>query len=265
MTAKKLDDHEALEDAAAMQAATLEALERMQLDLAGTELVGHEVQEHLRNQQEQTLRIQQEADRLQSGLGKSNQLFNKLGRLGLRFRTEKKARNEVKKVYNLDCNPTAKARKKDSTKNTAEAGSKSAKDESKHSMKRPKNLRRTKKSSKQETQHNPKSLLQEMGDIQKNEHRDQLQSLADTDQEIDRHLEQIDSQLDSILTMSRSVHDQVQTQSRHVEEIHRQIDDVDREQKVVNHRARRFLDGKLRKQYDVQDTIRSTGRKIVMK
>lgn len=263
MNAKKLDDHGALEDAAEMQAATLEALERMQLDLAGTELVGNEVQEQLRNQQEQTARIQQETHRLEAGIDKTNQLFNKLGRLGLRFRTEKKARNEVRNVFKLDSTPTAKA-KRGGTK-PVEAGSESSKDESKQSKKRSQNLRRTKKSSKQETPHSPKSLLQEMGDIEQNEHREKLQTLAETDEEIDRHLEQIDSQLDGLITMSRTVNDQIQTQSKHVEEIHQQMDKVDHEQKVVNHRTRRFLDGKLRKQYDVQDTIQTVGRKIMMK
>ena len=255
----KLNNNEALEDAASIQASTLEILERLQLDLAETELVAFETQKQLSDQGEQAKRILQETGRVQSGVEKSNQLFNKLGRLGLRFRTETKARNDIQKIYRP---------KNTSTTESQQGNRRSATDSRSESRVEPKQ-RSIKSSGKkritEEVPHRHKTLLEEMGDIEGNEHRDELQSLADTDKVIDSHLDQIDSQLDGLINISRSVQDRTEIQSKQLEEIGRCMDEIDHEQKVVNHRARRFMDGKLRKKCKVQDTILSSGRKMMLK
>ena len=261
-----MNNHETLEHAAAIQTSTLEALERMQLDLAETELVASETHKQLIDQHDQGERILHETGRLKAGLDKSNKLFNKLGRFGLRFRTETKARNEVKKLYSgAEGNETNNPGKQGSHHKTgAGLSSYEAKDDKPESRQRS-TKSRGKNSSKEATPHCPKTMLEEMGDIERNEHRDELQIIADTDEEINRHLDQIDSQLDGIMNAARVVHDQVHTQTSRLDEIGQRMDEADNEQKVVNHRVRRFMDGKLRNQYTVQDTILSAGRKMALK
>ena len=250
-----MNNQETLEHAASIQSSTLEALERMELALAETELVALETHTQLRDQQDQTNRILNETDRLQAGLDKSNKLFNKLGRIGLRFRTETKARNEVKKLYSSST-PTDGSATKERKQGIHESNDEKPESRQRSTKSRDKN------GSKEAAPHRPKTMLKEMGDIEKNEHRDELQNIADTDEVINRHLDQIDSQLDGIMNMSRTVHNQMHTQTNRLDEIAQRMDEADNDQKVVNHRVRRFMDGKLRKKYTVQDTILSAGRKV---
>jgi len=254
---KLIDSQEVLVETTEVQASTLEALERIQVNLTEAQLVGCETQPRLEEQREQIAHIQQDADRVQSGLKKSNQLFNKLGLIGFRFRTESAARKEIQKMKKHH-----DAAREHSSKPTTEADSKT-KEEVKQSKQRASKKIKGKESSKiAAPPHCQKSLLEEIGDIEGNEHRDQLQQIADTDQEINQHLKRIDTQLDDLLDMSRSMKEQVRAQTQRVGEIQEQMDQTCHEQKVVNHRTRRFLDGKLRNTYNIQDTILSAGRNM---
>lgn len=254
-------NQEVLQDAAAIQSSTLEALERMQVNLMEAEQLGLETNEELRNQRDQTRRIEKDADRLESGLQKSNQLFNRLGRLGLRFRTERAARKEVKKVYE----PQEQAKSKRAAKELGESQVESEKqDATKKFTLRSNILRSITNSNKPPSRSSsPRGLLDGINLDDHPEHKEELRDLASTDAEIDRHLDNIDNQLDNLIGMSKSVHEEVQTQSRALGRLHEKTDQIGNEQKVVNHRTRRFLDGRLRKRYDIQDTILSAGRKVL--
>jgi len=259
-------NQETLQDAAAIQSSTLEALERMQLNLMEAEQLGLETNEELVKQREQTRRIEQDADRLESGLQKSNQLFNRLGRLGLRFRTERAARKEVKKVYD---DPQEQAKSKRAAKELGESHHSQAESEKRDATKKftlRSNILRSKTNSKPSASSrssSPRGLLDGINLDDHPEHKEELRDLASTDAEIDRHLDLIDNQLDNLIGLSKSVHEEVQTQTRALDRLHEKTDQIDNEQKVVNHRTRRFLDGRLRKQYDIQDTILSAGRKVL--
>jgi len=255
---KLIDSQEVLVETTEVQASTLEALERIQVNLTEAQLVGCETQPRLEEQREQIAHIQQDAVRVQSGLKKSNQLFNKLGLIGFRFRTERAARKEIQKTKTKSRHDAAR---EDYSKPTTEADSKTNEEVKQPKQRASKKIKGKKSSKIAEPHCKPlKSLLEEIGDIEGNEHRDQLQHIADTDQEINQHLKCIDSQLDDLLDLSRSMKDQVRAQTHCVGGIQEQMDQTCHEQKVVNHRTRRFLDGKLRNTYNIQDTILSAGR-----
>jgi hypothetical protein len=250
-TTKKItNNEEAFRDAAAMQTLTLKALERTWAQLAESIEVGLATNGKLTEQQEQTCRIQNDANRLAAGLQKSNQLLNKLGRWGLRFGTERRARSEAKRKM------TSTSKTKRETINIVD---------SKSEKQNPKSRRQNNSNTPSAPSAiSPKRLL-EGADIENNEHKKELEDLASTDDEINRHLNEIDLQVDNLLTVARSIRDQVATQSEDVERLTDHIEQSNDKQLVVNRRTRQFLDGKLRKQYTVQDTILSPGRMVAIK
>lgn len=268
------NNQRALQDAATIQQDTLEALSRIQIQAAETELTGMTTLAELQQHREQMDRILQDGDRLHDQLDTTQQLQNKFGRWAWK-RTDLAARKELEAAKSLQKKKEKKQKKRDSriaeaagiaTATTSESSSptKSLKTSSsvKSPLKKKKNRKKNKKwknkrqvedeSSESYSNDDDKGLLYGMNDATAtdNAYGKEIQNLADTDAVIDTEIDNINSQLDTLLELSKTVNLESKRQDCTLEEITKQMEDANDKQAIANSRARRFLTGNKRSEYD---------------
>lgn len=257
------DNKRALDDAAAIQKETLAALDRIQMQATETESVGITTLAELQEHREKMDRILKEGDRLHDQLDTTKKLQNKFQRWNLSFGNLRKANREAAGVK-------ASLRKKDDIKRerqirlsatveeseSSSAGSRTPPQSSSLVVKRSKRRDKKKKKKKQAPEQAPtqRGLLDGI-ETTDNPYRDELHNLADADAVIDTKLDGIDSQLDTLLGLSKNIHAETKRQNAAVDEITNQIESASDKQAVANSRARRFLTGRKRNEYEKKRTL----------
>jgi len=274
------DNRRAVQDAAAIQEDTLEALRRIEQQASEAEAAGVTTLAELQEHREKMDRILKEGDRLHDQLDTTHKLQNRLGRWGLKFNNRKAAQREVDKAKSsIKAKEVAAIEREIKIAPTVESMSPPSSAASNNSSgtnngvvitphsKNKKKKKIAKGVSALNDGKGSKALL--YGTSVENSKNgsakcacgddecvcDDLQKLGETDVAIEKHLDGIGTQLDGLLTLSKTIDSETRRQDRTIGEIERQIDDAKDKQAVANSRARRFLTGQKRQEYEKNFTL----------
>jgi len=254
----------AIEDAAAIQHETLEAIERMRQQASEAETIGVTTLAELQEQRRQLDRVMEENERVAAGLDKTTQLQDKMSRWALNFnrgaakrdvQIAEEAERQRKELYeermqkrlsdNSSPTPPSSSSTVDTVESTESGPVITKHGQSAFVIKRKKNKNANAAKAKGLTYGlDKKGLDDETGK--------DLDRLADTDAVIDDHLEELGDQLDGLLDLTKCMNAEVKVQNRQLNEVDSQVDRNNQKQKIVNGRARRFLDGKKKENADTE-------------
>lgn len=249
-------DHEALDEAEKIQQQTLDALRRIQTTAAETEETGMRTLGELNDQKDQFQRVFEAADRVDTGLLKTEKLQDRLSLWSLRFnkrsakRDVDKQRKDAKKLAREHAE-LAKERLKEKRSEDESSKVKSKKDS--------KNKQTTKKSKKNRSVRDEfttkKDLLYGVDVAAAGEHKDKLEELNAVDKEIDQALDSVAKQVDTILSIGKEIKSEINSQDHQMDTLVERVERTKYKQDVVNKRTTKFLDGNLRKQHQMVDTL----------
>lgn len=259
MTYDDDENKRALQNAATIQQDTLDALSRIQIQASETEMAGITTLAELHQHREQMDRILNEEDRLHDQLNTTQKLQNRFGRWAWR-RSDRAARKELEVAKSLQKAKEDGKKERDAriavaaaeaTTTTSPKSSAKSSLKKKRKNKKRKNKRQVEDESSELYGNDDKGLLYGMdATANDNTYGNELQNLADTDAVIDTEIDNINSQLDTLLELSKTVNSETKRQDCTLNEITKQMDDANDKQAVANSRARRFLTGKKRSEYD---------------
>jgi hypothetical protein len=267
------DDDAALNEAARLQQSTLAVLRRIQSTNAETQESGIQSLEALKEQREQFGRVFAAADRVDTGLQKTEKLQNKLGLLSLRFGTKRSAkkdvdshRNEARKLAQQHAK-LAEKRLKEKRQDTGDDDASSNASSKKSNADEKANKAMAKKQKKKNTKKAlasfadgfalKKDLLYgvDLTNVTNDLHREKLQQLNETDQEIDTALDEVSTQVETILSMGKEMRREVIAQDDSIDVLTDRVERSQYKQEIVNKRTTKFLDGRVRKQHAIVDTF----------
>jgi hypothetical protein len=268
------DDDAALNEAARLQQSTLAVLRRIQSTNAETQESGIQSLEALKEQREQFGRVFAAADRVDTGLQKTEKLQNKLGLLSLRFGTKRSAkkdvdshRNEARKLAQQHAK-LAEKRLKEKRQDTGDDDASSNASSKKSNADEKANKAMAKKQKKKNTKKKAlasfadgfalkKDLLYgvDLTNVTNDLHREKLQQLNETDQEIDTALDEVSTQVETILSMGKEMRREVLAQDDSIDVLTDRVERSQYKQEIVNKRTTKFLDGRVRKQHAIVDTF----------
>jgi hypothetical protein len=226
---------QAIEEISNTQESIFASIDRMCWTLFETEHVGLETIDKLQSQREQTDRIQRGLDRVEWEQNKGKKMLGTLGSMQFRYGTHVAAKREVRNLETPKTPTTSKTNNQRSQEKPQVPSWKQTK-------------RLTEPSS-------PRSATQHVDKLDPNhEFFDELSKIADTDDAIDHQLDTLGVQLDTIVQIARTVEENVSNQSADLNKLEDRSERVRTKQMVLNRRVRRFLQGKFRKQYKIQDS-----------
>jgi hypothetical protein len=262
------NDDEALEEASRLQQSTLAALRRIQSTAVETEESGVHSLAALKGQKDQFSRVFAAADRVDTGLQKTEQLQNKLSMWSLRF-NKRGAKNEVDQQRN-DARKLAQQHAKLAQKRLQEkrqdgdwsvgddSNASSIKSQTKTTKVIPIMKKKSPKSSMafDDAFAMKKDLLYGVDTtIAGGKYQAKLEELNEVDQEIDAALDVVATQVDTILTMGKEMRSEIRAQHGSIDVLSDRMERSQYKQDIINKRTTRFLDGKVRKKHNMVDTF----------
>jgi uncharacterized protein YdcH (DUF465 family) len=264
------NDDEALEEASRLQQSTLAALRRIQSTAVETEESGVQSLAALKEQKDQFSRVFEAADRVDTGLQKTEQLQNKLSMWSLRF-NKRGAKNEVDRQRN-DARKLAQQHAKLAQKRLQEKrqdGDWSVGDDSNASSIKSQTKTMTTNAIPIKKKRSPKSSLafDDAFAMKKDllygvdttiaggKYQAKLEELNEVDHEIDAALDVVATQVDTILTMGKEMRCEIRAQHGSINVLSDRMERSQYKQDIVNKRTTRFLDGKVRKKHNMVDTF----------
>lgn len=278
-------NEQALEDAAEIQQATLATIRRIQNTAAETQESGIRSLVELKEQRDQFVRVFEAADRLDTGLQKTEQLQNRLGLWSLRS-TKTSAKKEVdqqraearklaqehaalaqqrlKEKQQRNNNNNDQNHSNISSTNSAEGDDSTTSSSKQNDKPKAYFKKRNKKHLKVTTVDDSssfavkKDLLYGVDTTSAaggGEYQEQLEHLNEVDHEIDAALAVVATQVDTILAMGCEIKNEIDSQHTQMEGLSDRVERSQYQQDIINKRTTKFLDGKLRQQHQMVDTL----------
>lgn len=252
-------DRQALEEAEAIQKKTLDALQRIQSTAAETEETGISTLGSLKEQKDQFTRVFEAADRVDAGLLKTEKLQDRMSLWSLRFnkrsakRDVDRERKDAKKLAQEHAK-LARQRLKE-RKGEADEEDEDPKTKTVNQKKKKANKKTKKSRTVNDEFDTKKDLLYGVDEAAAGKHKAKLDELNAVDEEIDQALDSVAKQVDSILAIGKEMNTEINSQDRQMDTLVERVERTKYKQAVVNKRTTKFLDGNLRKQHDMLDTL----------
>ena len=232
-----MNDHATLDETSRLQNETKAAIARMRRQADETHQVGVATLENLQEQRQTIARVNNEAERLNTNLDRTEKLQNKLSRWTLTF-NRKKAQRQAKEDLGLQ--ETQKERLK---------SAKTAGDKFKERLEQPRKQNEMTKSilspeTKKDRPETPSWKPQNKHTPLSRKQKEQLKEIEAADQAIDSALEGVDHQLDALLNIANQNAEEMRAQEPDLENIYDSVERAHQKQTTANIRARGFFTGR---------------------
>lgn len=249
-------DEDVLDEAASLQQHTLAALRRIQTTANESEEVGGSTLAALSDQRGKLERIHEGADRVDKGLRTAEKLQDRLGRVALRF-NKRAAKREVREEIAAE-DQSSQSSGSSAAKEAVAAVIAPTPSPTVHVEKIKKTSRLLRKQppagtpSWQTTKPTRSRLLDK---APTGPHKEKLEALQDVDDEIEDALDAVGASLDRLMDINAHMSTEVQHQNKSIHRVSDRMAAADHKQRIINRRATKFMDGKLRKQNERADVL----------
>ena len=235
---------QALDKAQRMQQDMRLALERIQQQTTETEELGAETLTELRDQRQQTERIDMDAQYLHSKLDASTKLQDSFDRWAMNWggRHKRRAKAEASElmVRSKQREQIGRSSKDDSQMKVIKSRNQAARMSATTST--------TVKSSKTASVKGPcqerKNDLAEQPPTLDEESKERLEEIARNDNELDDMLDVASASLDRLAELSLAINEESQMQNKNMDDLVKSTDKASKKQAVANSRIKRVLTGK---------------------
>lgn len=257
------NDKQVLDAAADIQQDTLSALRRIQTTVDESEIVGASTLAALYDQRNKLDKIHEGADRVDQGLKNAEKLQDRLGRWSLRF-NKRSATREVKKEIKAEEKSSSLATTDSSSTSTTNSSSPVVRETPAPKKKQQSRLiRKSAPGPSWQTKPTTRSRLLDGTEL-KGPHKEKLEELQDVDDEIDDALDAVSQSLDRLMDINAGMSGEVQHQTTSISRVAERTAEADRKQRIINKRATKFMDGKLRKQNERADALPGVSKAATM-